>query len=451
MTTANNQRLSGINPTAYFGVNPASPLPLYISDVAPTSDNFENFSIGTLWLVPGTGMTPSSNSELWILAAISKITATWVQLYPGTGSGGGANTYVCNTGVANQSSGAISVLGGTGISTTGSGSTITINLTDTSSQSFPTDSGTATPSLGVLNVHGGTNIQTSGSGNTLRISTTPNVTISGDLTVDGTYNAIGSVVLDDPVTLEGSVTIPGLGQGVVQAHTGGSLFSTEGTNGQVLIASSSGAPAWNNLTSTDGSITITNGAHTIDLASHGSGGSLVSSSYFLAYQSANLSINVPVTNFPIGSLGGAPGILTISRNPGSHFFPGNGSTLGATYTAPATGTYVFIFQVTWFVLSFQPTVVWNYIDTPAHRYTGFGIPAFQIPRTPSTVRDGTICAYANYTVPLTLGDVVNFTVANPGGSFSGGGNASTIFGINPAGIGLAPSGLFTFISGYRIA
>ena len=49
---------------------------------------------------------------------------------------------------------------------------------------------------------------------------------------------------------------------------------TNGTNGQVIIGSTAGSPAWANITSTGATITITNGANTINLESAGGGTTL---------------------------------------------------------------------------------------------------------------------------------------------------------------------------------
>ena len=83
------------------------------------------------------------------------------------------------------------------------------------STEFDTDSGNAVPSSGILNINGDTIITTSGSGNTVDIE------------------------------------------------------MTNGTDGQVLIGGGV-APVWTNITSTDGSVTVTNGANSIDLSVEGS-------------------------------------------------------------------------------------------------------------------------------------------------------------------------------------
>src|ERR1700691_2764702 len=156
-------RLSGINPLAYMGVEPYTPPGLVIQTMQPTVNDFQNFNVGTFWLI----VDPQ---ELWYLASVSQGIATWIQLYP-AGGGSGATQFVANVGVANEVAGVLNILGdGVSIETTGSGNTISIAITGEVATSFHTDSGTATPAGGVINVHGGSNINTSGAGPTVTVN-----------------------------------------------------------------------------------------------------------------------------------------------------------------------------------------------------------------------------------------------------------------------------------------
>ena len=56
---------------------------------------------------------------------------------------------------------------------------------------------------------------------------------------------------------------------VVSIDNQGKLGSSKGNNGQVLIGSTAGSPSWANITSLDNTVTITNGANTIDLSTSG--------------------------------------------------------------------------------------------------------------------------------------------------------------------------------------
>lgn len=61
----------------------------------------------------------------------------------------------------------------------------------------------------------------------------------------------------------------GATNGVALVDSVGKLGSSNGTDGQVLIGGGT-APVWSNITSTDGSVTVTNGVNTIDLSVDGS-------------------------------------------------------------------------------------------------------------------------------------------------------------------------------------
>lgn len=98
-------------------------------------------------------------------------------------------------------------------------------------------------------------------------STTAGATPDGtaQITVDPTAN---------------KVELPQEGRGVVQTDVNGVITSDEGTDGQLLIASSTVAPAWANILSADGTVTITNSSNGIDLSAPGSS---VGDSAFAAY------------------------------------------------------------------------------------------------------------------------------------------------------------------------
>lgn len=65
-----------------------------------------------------------------------------------------------------------------------------------------------------------------------------------------------------------------LGPGVVQVDAGNTFFSDFGTDGQILISDTAGLPVWANIISSDMSITVTNGANSIDITTAGGGGAL---------------------------------------------------------------------------------------------------------------------------------------------------------------------------------
>lgn len=190
-----NWSKTGKHPLAYLGVEPTTPPQMVIEKRDPTSDDNNEFNIGTIWVV-------SEMDRIWMLMDLEDGTADWVMIHPSEA----AHTFNCDVGVANSSG-------------------------------------------GVLNVFGGNNIRTEGDGaNTL------------------------SIVLQENVSIPGTLTLSSLGAGFVRTNaTGDFSVISDGTDGQVLIASTSGAPAWANLTSSDSSVVITEGSNSIDLRSVGGG------------------------------------------------------------------------------------------------------------------------------------------------------------------------------------
>lgn len=87
---------------------------------------------------------------------------------------------------------------------------------------------------------------------------------------DGVFDSLTSTTT---LTVGTTVTLSGLSRGVVQSSAAGVLSSSEGADGELLIGSSAGAPAWAAITSGDGSVVITNGNNTIDLQVSGAAAS----------------------------------------------------------------------------------------------------------------------------------------------------------------------------------
>lgn len=69
------------------------------------------------------------------------------------------------------------------------------------------------------------------------------------------------------ISSSGAITLNGFGAGVLQTNSSGVISTSNGTNGQVLIGGGA-APAWANITPGSG-ISITNGAHSITIATAG--------------------------------------------------------------------------------------------------------------------------------------------------------------------------------------
>jgi hypothetical protein len=109
--------ISNSNPLGYDGVRAPTPPNLIVGGADPTSAQF-HFPLGTLWLT-------KSDGDLFYLASVAANTATWTLISLAAGT---VDTLTGDSGGAlSPTAGNINILGGTGISVAGSGSTLTIN------------------------------------------------------------------------------------------------------------------------------------------------------------------------------------------------------------------------------------------------------------------------------------------------------------------------------------
>ncbi len=238
-------RLSGQNQLSYVGVTPLQPPDLVYIERDPISGSVANadyrqFNVGTFWLNP-------INQTLWVLVTKGGTppAPVWLSL---------------------------------GIAPSG---LITHFTTD--------DSNTVNPIALNVNIFGGSNINTTGATPTVTINLNPNIIVTSVTT--------NTLTVNNNATFSGNI-LTNLSRGVVQSPGGGgALFSDEGTDGQILISSSAGAPAWANIISSDASITVSNGANSIDITTVGSGGTLntLTGNSGVATAAAN-NINVTTAN-----------------------------------------------------------------------------------------------------------------------------------------------------------
>ena len=144
-------------------------------------------------------------------------------------------------------------------------------VTPTIATSFVTDAGTAIPALNILKVIGGEGVDTSGAGNTVTVvAEDATVANKGILQLTTDAEAIGgadsnkAIVSTSLKAKLGTQTNHGV---LIGSGTAGAITAlSAGTNGQVLIGSTGLDPTFANLTSTDGSVTYTLGAGTLNLS-----------------------------------------------------------------------------------------------------------------------------------------------------------------------------------------
>lgn len=112
---------------------------------------------------------------------------------------------------------------------------------------------------------------------------TPNTIMLRDSSANTSVNTLTAAT----VHATGSVILDPLGTGVVQSNATGSLSSSNGSNGQLLIASTTG-PVWNSISSSGGTITVSNGAGTINLETSGSTATAFTSNNGTAHPAAGV-------------------------------------------------------------------------------------------------------------------------------------------------------------------
>ena len=258
-----NQRLNGLNPLAYIGVNSYQPPEFVTDNRPPTQYDIKNFFLGTIWL--DTTSNPPTSVNIWMLVSIEGGIATWVNF---SGASGFINTLTGNSGgVVPPTGNNINVVGdGTTIDIVGNPgtSTLTASVTQNFASTYTTDDAHfATPVAYNLNIFGAGGITTSSSGNTVTITggggsgtvtglegdngniATPT---AGIINIAGGLN-ITTAATAGPDTV--AISVSGTTDHEVQiGNATGSLSSiTNGTTGQVLTAQTGADPIWATPTS----------------------------------------------------------------------------------------------------------------------------------------------------------------------------------------------------------
>lgn len=234
-----------------------------INRTFPPQSTFNKFPVPCFWID-----TLAKNAYIQVAKPLG--VADWVLL---GGSPGALNTITTPDAVVVVPVAAnITFINGSGMNITGSGSTITFNSSGTVSQMFTTDSGDAVPILDVIKILG-TSVQgvsTSGSTNIVTIT-------NADWTT--AQKGVG-VLADNAQAIAGSGTTQAVTPASLAAklgtQTNHSLMVAKGTNaafaslgvatnGAIPIGSTGADPVLGNITSSDGTLTVTNGAGTIDV------------------------------------------------------------------------------------------------------------------------------------------------------------------------------------------
>jgi len=213
--------LTGANTLAYRGVRPSTPPNLVMHPRRPTVNDYLSFCVGDIWIdSSGRLLTPPvfpGNGDVYMLTSVAGNVASWVPFIGGlmslsgdigahvhgdvnqniqltsnignltiTGNPGanrlefdssGGGTFVEKlisddfVDVLPAGAGQIYIHGVNGITTTGFGSTVTIDGAGASAlTTYTTNAGNAVPAANVLNVLGAGSAVTTGAGNTVTIT-----------------------------------------------------------------------------------------------------------------------------------------------------------------------------------------------------------------------------------------------------------------------------------------
>ena len=250
-----NQRLNGLNPLAYIGVDSVQPPEFVTFDRPPTTNDNQNFLLGTIWLDIGTNNPPKAEN-VWMLVSLDSNIAIWIDF---AGSGDLLSLSADNVGsvgkVFGDATHNIKLLGTAGVVvTTGNpgSNSITWSLDGSVAQSFPTDAGTAIPAAGVLDII--TNQATNNSGATAYFQGASNVVqlnltdqdrnttlgqLAGKTTMTGTdnsslgYNSLHNVTSGSRNTGIGVNSLDSVTTGsdsVAIGYNSGTAYTTTGLN-----------------------------------------------------------------------------------------------------------------------------------------------------------------------------------------------------------------------------
>lgn len=457
---ATGHRRGGKNPLAYLGVDPIAPTPLFIQKRSPLTSDLAGYTVGSMWVV-------TSPQEVWILTSKAGGIATWIQMYPG--AGGGASSFPCDTGTANEAGGVLNINGDIAgnITTLGSGNDVDIILNDTITipGNFVSTAGQVIVDGDITSSNGGLTVHDRGifgldvvaatfdtqqtylftNGHSVNGVLSTNQAFASDVVVGLGYGTAGQVLVGVDGTEAGptwaNITSTG---GSIAITNGAGTINLEsnalpigGTDGQILVGATAGSAAWTDLTS-DGTLVVSGGANTLDVSlSHGTNGELLIGSTGVApvwneLTSSDGSITIVngAGSIDLTTVGGGGSSIAFSAyfgsdttintgeyfgavtaplietfDKGNCFYPGDGAGAPATFTAPSDGVYAF----GGYIINNSENIY--VIETPTESITAYRV-ACAYPGTggPYYQRKQDI-----YTIELSAGDIVKWK-CNSGGA-----------------------------------
>jgi hypothetical protein len=274
-------KLTGLNTLAYVGVEPSSPPQFVYYTRQPTSQDWDSFHIGDLWL-DEVGRT------VWLLQLLTDGLADWIKIGD---SLSWLSYFKTDSGNAYPAAGVINVLGDGVLTTTGVGNEVSVILKPGTIGQFYLG-GNPIPFIGDLTCDDAS-ISITPVGHDIHIDSTDNslkrlladdgfhadplnrfFTVLGDIniaTFGGFLNPETLTIrLQDDIEILGTLAVTQIGAGVVRSDGTGAFYADKGLDGQTLIGKTGDKSLWANITSTAGSIIVTDGPNSINIEVAGS-------------------------------------------------------------------------------------------------------------------------------------------------------------------------------------
>lgn len=252
--------------------------------VGPTGNNINLF--GTAAQGVSTAGNPGTSTIIFTVQNASTAVKGVAQFNPVdftvaagvvslSGTGVGTTITGNSGGPLSPTAGNWNIFGGTGITTSGAGSTLTINASGSVPITFNEDVGSATAVGGTLNIFGTAvqGISTSGAGNTITLTVADATTAQKGVTLlatnAGTIAGINTTTAVTPASLAAKLGTQTAHSLAVFEGTSSALTALgAATNGQLPIGSTGADPVLATLTAGTG-VTVTNGAGSITIAASG--------------------------------------------------------------------------------------------------------------------------------------------------------------------------------------
>ena len=341
-------------------------------------------------LTAGTGVTITNGDGISGNPTISAATSVPI-------------SFVTDSGTGTPAANSLTLAGGTGISTSASGSTVTITFTasevPTIATTYNADTGSATPSGNAITLAGSGSIASTGSGATITYALTgltnhavlvgagtatitkvgPTATSGQVLQSQGssadpafsTATYPSTTTANQILYSSSANTVTGLAtanNGVLTTNASGvPVVTSMASNGGLLIGSASGAPTVSTLTAGTG-ISITNGANSITITATGAGfpwtdtsgtvNAAANNGYFITGTTNSTLPSSPSQGNVIKYIVDTSSILTITANAGQKIRMANNITaLAGTAVNTQQGDSVELVyrssSSTWYAQSFN--------------------------------------------------------------------------------------------------